>query len=163
MIDLTTRRRVLVAGGLDEVTRTAATVDVHRDWGLEVVGLVSDGSWRDAPASHHPVVGTFEDISALTQNTVVDEVMIAPAGRRFDQLKDLESVFLQLEEQGIIVRLLVNFLPQSFSDISFDVFGGIPILTLSTAPRDELLLLVRRVADLAGATLLLTILGPVSA
>ena len=161
VLDLTTRRRVLVAGGLNEATQTAAAVDAHRDWGLEVVGLVSDGTWREADRSPHPVMGTFEDIPNLTRRHVVDEVIVAPSGRHVDQLRDLEPIFLALEEQGIVMRLLVTFLPQSLSEISFDTFGGMPILTFSTAPHDELLLLIRRVADLLAASFLLVLLSPV--
>src|SRR5262249_43351343 len=52
---------------------------------------------------------------------------------------------------------------QSLSDVSFDEFGGIPMLTFSTAPRDELLLFARRCADFALAALLLTVLSPLFA
>ena len=94
---------------------------------------------------------------------VIDEVLIAPATRRLDDLRTLEHIFLGFEEQGIVMRLLVNFLPQSLSEVSFDEVGGMPMLTFSTAPRDELLLFVRRCADVLLALLLLVILSPVFA
>ena len=87
------RRRVLVAGGLEEVRAAAASVDTHPDWGLELVGVVSDGTWRprisrrDGPP--YRVLGTYEDIPALTarDHHVIDEVLIAPSGRRLDDLR----------------------------------------------------------------------------
>src|SRR5262249_36588679 len=162
VLDNTVRRRVLVAGGQKEVMRAAASVDAHRDWGLEVVGVVSDGTWTAEAASPYAFLGRYEDIPRLVQGeTVVDEVLIAPATGHLDELRALEGLFLGLEERGVVTRLVVNFLPQSLSDVSFDEFGGIPMLTFSTAPRDELLLFARRCADFALASLLLTILSPV--
>jgi exopolysaccharide biosynthesis polyprenyl glycosylphosphotransferase len=162
VLDNTVRRRVLVAGGQKEVLRAAASVDAHRDWGLEVIGVVSDGTWSANDATPYPFLGGYDDIPRLVQGEqVIDEVLVAPAAGRLDELRALEGIFLGLEEQGIVTRLVVNFLPQSLSDVSFDEFGGIPMLTFSTAPRDELLLFVRRCADFVLASLLLAVLSPV--
>ena len=42
-------RRVLVAGGAEEAAAAASLVNAHRDWGLEVAGLVTDGRWQPPP------------------------------------------------------------------------------------------------------------------
>jgi exopolysaccharide biosynthesis polyprenyl glycosylphosphotransferase len=162
ILDNTVRRRVLVAGGYREVLRAAASVDAHRDWGLEVIGVIGDGTWTADATLPYPFLGVYDDIPRLVQGeTVIDEVLITPATGRIDELRGLEGLFLGLEEQGIVTRLVVNFLPQSLSDVSFDEFGGIPMLTFSTAPRDELLLFVRRCADFVLALVLLAVLSPV--
>ena len=155
ILDSAVRRRVLVAGGLDEVRAAAASVETHADWGLELLGVVSDGTWSAAhlAADDGPrwrVLGTYEDIPALTarDHHVIDEVLIAPSGRRLHDLQSLEPVFLALEEQGIVTRLVVNFLPRSLSGLSFDELGGLPLLTFSTAPHDEVVLFVRRAVEL---------------
>ena len=107
-------------------------------------------------------LGTYEDIPSLTarDHHVIDEVLIAPSGRRLHDLQGLEAVFLGLEEQGIVTRLVVNFLPRSLSGLSFDELGGLPLLTFSTAPHDELVLFVRRSVELVLASLLLLLLSP---
>jgi len=164
ILDNTVRRRVLVAGGRAEVMRAAASVDAHRDWGLEVIGVIGDGTWNAEAGLPYRFLGRYEDIPRLVQGeTVVDEVLIAPAAGRLDELRALEGLFLDLEEQGVVTRLVVNFLPQSLSDVSFDEFGGIPMLTFSTAPRDELLLFARRCADFALASVLLVVTLPMFA
>ena len=130
--------------------------------------MVSDGTWSaaDLAADDGPrwrVLGSYEDIPALTarDHHVIDEVLIAPSGRRLHDLQDLEPVFLALEEQGIVTRLVVNFLPRSLSGLSFDELGGLPLLTFSTAPHDEVVLFVRRAVELVLAGLLLLLLSPV--
>jgi exopolysaccharide biosynthesis polyprenyl glycosylphosphotransferase len=109
------------------------------------------------------VFGTYEDIPTLAarDHHVIDEVLIAPSGRRLHDLQGLEPVFLALEEQGIVMRLVVNFLPRSLSGLSFDELGGLPLLTFSTAPHDEVVLFVRRAVELVLASLLLALLSPV--
>ena len=116
-LDAATHRYLLVAGDREEVQRTVASVEAHADWGLSVVGLVSDGRWTEAAGCRQPVMGTYQDIPALIGRHVIDEVLIVPAAGRLDEIKALEPVFLRLEEQGIVTRLLVNFLPRSLSEI----------------------------------------------
>ena len=74
-------RRVLVAGGAAEVAAAAALVDAHRDWGLEVAGLVNDGRWQEAKDSEFPVLGSYRDLFRLVQEQHAGEVLIAPAVR----------------------------------------------------------------------------------
>jgi exopolysaccharide biosynthesis polyprenyl glycosylphosphotransferase len=161
VLDSAVRRRVLVAGGRDEALEAAARVDAHRDWGLEIVGIVSDGTWSAEAAGPHSWLGTYDDIPRLTRGEhVVDEVLLAPSTKRLDDLRRLEPLLLRLEEQGVVTRLVLNFLPGSLSELSFDEFGGLPLLTFSTAPRDELLLFVRRCADVAVSGTLIVLLSP---
>lgn len=159
-LDTATRRRILIAGGLDEVIDAASRVNAHQDWGLEVIGVATDGRWVAESSPKYRVVGTYRDIPAVVQREVVDEVLFATSVGRVDDLKQLEPVFLQLEELGVVTRVAVNFLPQSMSDLTFDELSDMPMLTFSTAPRDELLLFVRRCFDLLLSTGLLVVLSP---
>jgi exopolysaccharide biosynthesis polyprenyl glycosylphosphotransferase len=161
VLDSAVRRRVLVAGGQREVAEAAARVDAHRDWGLEVAGVVSDGSWPPDASDPYRYLGTYEDIATLVRGEqIIDEVLVAPAAGRLDDLRKLEPVLQGLEEQGIVARLVVNFLPRSLSEVSFDEFAGLPLLTFSSAPRDELLLFIRRCVDVALSLALLVLLSP---
>ncbi len=55
---------------------------------------------------------------------------------------------------------MVNFLPRGLSELSVDEFGGVPLITFSTAPHDELVLFIRRCADVTLSAALLVILSP---
>ena len=81
-------------------------------------------------------------------------MLFAPR-RRLDDLQRLEPIFLGLEEQGIVTRLVVNFLPRSLSELTVDEFGGVPMLTFSTAPHDECCCSCGAAADVVLALLLL--------
>ena len=157
-------RRVLVAGGAKEAASAAALVNAHRDWGLEVAGLVTDGRWHDTGEpgeAEFPVLGTYRDLFRLVQEQHAAEVLIAPATGQLGDLHDIATVIAQLEEQGTVVRLSMNFLPRSISHLSFDQLGeDFPLLTFSNSPGNEVLLAVRRVADVAIALSLLALLSP---
>lgn len=155
------RRRVLIAGGLDEVLEAAIQIDAHRDWGFEIAGFISDGTWKDPGELPHPLLGPYHLIPRLVlEGEVVDEVLFVPAAGHVDEIKFVEPVVIRLEELGIVTRLVVNFLPRSLSQVSFEDFGGIPLLTFSTAQHNELLLFVRRCIDFVIAAALLLMLWP---
>lgn len=154
-------RRVLVAGGAAEVAAAAALVNAHRDWGLEVAGLVSDGRWADPGPSEFPLLGAYPDLFRLVQEQHAAEVLIAPAAGQLGDLHGIASVISTLEEQGTVVRLAMNFLPRSVSRLTFDQLGEeLPLLTFSTTPGNEVRLAVRRLADIVLSVALLLLLSP---
>jgi len=156
------RRALLVAGGQAEVEQAAAAIDAHRDWGLEVVGLVTDGRWSETTDSPHPVLGQYRDIPRIAQETHAAEVIIAPAVDHLDELRQIGPIISALETQGTVVRLAVNFLPRSIARLSFDELSAeLPLLTFSASPGNEVRLALRRVADVVLAAGLLVILTPV--
>jgi exopolysaccharide biosynthesis polyprenyl glycosylphosphotransferase len=146
------------------VARAFKKIEAHREWGIEVVGLATDGSWTVPPVPDVRMLGSYEDIPRLVlHGEVIDEVVIAPASDLAEDRKRLEAVFTQLEELGIVTRIVVNLLPRSVSNLSVDDLSGLPLLTFSTAPRDEVLLFVRRCADFVLSAALLVVLSPVFA
>ena len=161
VLDSTMRRRIVVAGGYHAVQRVAATVDDHRDWGLDVIAVATDGTWDADLSMPHRVLGTYDDIPAcVARGEIIDEVLIAPASDRTDDLHRIEAILLHLEQLGIVTRLVVNFLPSRLPHLDFDEFGGLSLLTMGTKPRDEVLLFVRRLVDVMLASVLLVMLSP---
>jgi exopolysaccharide biosynthesis polyprenyl glycosylphosphotransferase len=154
-------RRIVIAGGCREVADAATLVNAHRDWGLEVAGLVTDGRWEADASTKFPVLGSYADLSRVVQEQHAGEVVIAPATGQMSDLHDIASVITDLEEQGTVVRLAVNFLPRSISRMSFDHLGeDFPLLTFSTTPGNEVRLAVRRMADVVLAAALLLLFSP---
>lgn len=154
-------RRILVAGGAAEVQSAAELVNAHRDWGLEVAGLVTDGRWQGDGRSEFRVLGSYPDLFRLVQEEHAAEVLIAPASGQLGDLHDIAGIIAMLEEQGTVVRLAMNFLPRSIAQLSFDQLGEeFPLLTFSTTPGNEVRLAVRRLADVVIAAALLVLLSP---
>jgi exopolysaccharide biosynthesis polyprenyl glycosylphosphotransferase len=124
--------------------------------------VVTDGRWQDDGTSPFPVLGSYGDLLRLAQEQHAGEVLIAPATGQLGDLHDIAGIISLLEEQGTVVRLAMNFLPRSISRLSFDQLGeDFPLLTFSTTPANEVLLAVRRVADVVLSLALLLLLSPV--
>jgi exopolysaccharide biosynthesis polyprenyl glycosylphosphotransferase len=154
-------RRIIVAGGRREAEGAANLVNAHRDWGLEVAGLVSDGRWEPSAVTAFPVLGTYADLPRVAQEQHAGEVLFAPATGELADLQALSPIIARLEEQGTMVRVAMEFLPRSVSRLSFDQLGDeFPLVTFSRAPGAEVRLAVRRVADVVLAAALLVLLSP---
>jgi exopolysaccharide biosynthesis polyprenyl glycosylphosphotransferase len=152
-------RNVVIAGSLAEVRRVAELVAGHREWGLRVGGFVTDGTWAvDAPGLPAPVLGSEDDLPAILKRHVIDEVLIIPSLNRLDSL----NVSLErCHEEGVVARVLLNFMFVARSHVALEELGGEPLISFSTAPKDELLLLIRRAFDIAIALVVLIVLSPV--
>jgi exopolysaccharide biosynthesis polyprenyl glycosylphosphotransferase len=72
----------------------------------------------------------------------------------------MEDLFLLCEERGITARLAINFFHHLIAKTQLEELDGLPLLTFSTTPKNEALLLLRRVFDLIGSFALILILSP---
>jgi exopolysaccharide biosynthesis polyprenyl glycosylphosphotransferase len=99
----------------------------------------------------------LEDLRSMLAEHVIDEIHFAVES---GQLPSLEEVFLWCDEEGVCSRIAVDFFPHVNSDVALERLGGTPLLTFSAAPDDEVLLLAKRVIDIALASTLLVALSP---
>jgi exopolysaccharide biosynthesis polyprenyl glycosylphosphotransferase len=88
---------------------------------------------------------------------IVDEVIFnVDSG----QLAVLEDVFLHCDEQGVRTRVAIDFFPHVNSEISLDRVGGAPLLTFSSAPLEDIRLVVKRFFDIVVSFAALILLSP---
>ena len=93
----------------------------------------------------------------LLRHHVIDEVVFAVSNK---DLERLEETFLLCEEEGVKVRVLLSISPHAVSHVTLERLQGIPLLTFSTTPQNESLLLLKRGLDVALAAGLLVMLSP---
>jgi exopolysaccharide biosynthesis polyprenyl glycosylphosphotransferase len=98
-----------------------------------------------------------KQVPDLLRQHVIDEVIFAVAK---DELNELEDIFLACEQEGVKTRLALSFLPHIISRVSLERLRETPLLTFSSTPENEYLILLKRVADLAMALVLLVVLSP---
>jgi exopolysaccharide biosynthesis polyprenyl glycosylphosphotransferase len=92
------------------------------------------------------------------EREVVDEIIFAISQ---EELKGMEGLFLLCEERGITARLAINFFPHVIAKTHLEELDGLPLLTFTTTPRNELLLILRRIFDFGGSLGLIVIFAPV--
>lgn len=152
-------RNIMLVGTGRRAREMQDLLNQHKEWDLCLIGFVSDlPEIKLKQIKGTPVIGTVSDLPKLFEQHVIDELIFAVSRKR---LEGLEDIFLICEEQGIRARVAVNFFPHMISKVHLDDFNGVPLLTFSTIPHNELLLFAKRVFDLFISILLLALLSPV--
>ncbi len=152
------QRTVLIAGAPEAAAQLAESIEDHPHWGLRIIGLVHTG---DSPAGTNgpsPVLGGMDDVSRIVSEHVVDDVFFTVTPRELPALKD---VIDGLQEQGIRTRIALDLLPPAHSKVDLEYLDGRPVVTLSPAPSNVLLLLFKRAYDFGLGAALLVVSLPV--
>lgn len=163
-------RHFLLVGTSPEALEVARLIEANEDRGTRLLGFarVTQGARSEAQAvaeesaefpglcRAYPVYA-LERIPELLRGHIIDEVVFAVSK---EELEKLEDTFLICEEEGVKTRLLLNFFPHVISKVHLDRFHEMPLLTFSTTPINEDLLLLKRLADFVMALALLVALSP---
>jgi exopolysaccharide biosynthesis polyprenyl glycosylphosphotransferase len=128
-------RHVAVIGSGKEAHEFVRSIENHEAWGVKLVG-------------HFPQ----NEARRILETGGVDELIIV-ADR--ESLADYNETFLLCEELGVTARVVLNFFPHSIARMELHELDGFPLLSFSTTPTNEALMLVRRVMDVLLAGLLL--------
>lgn len=153
-------RNILVVGTGRRAREVAEIIGKNRHWGLKLIGFVSDNAeTKIERVGRTPILGHVADLPSMLQRVVVDELIFVVSRKR---LEELEEIFLICEEQGIRTRVAVNFFPHMIAKVHLEDLHGVPLLTFTTTPHNELLLAAKRVFDLTIASVVLVALLPFS-
>ena len=156
-------RRFLLVGDTAGALEIARTIESNENRGNRLDGFaVVDPTATDkldqrSLRQRYPVY-SLNQVPELLRRRVIDEVIFAVSK---DELDAVEQTFLICEEEGVRTRLLLSFFPQTYSKVSFERLREMPLLTFSTTPENDYLLLAKRVVDFLMALALLVILSPV--
>ncbi|MEK6576677.1 MAG: sugar transferase, partial [Nitrospirota bacterium] len=151
-------RNIILVGTGRRARELAKVIVGHKQWGFRLIGFVSDQTdSRVGKVMGYPVLGVVTDLPEMLGRYVIDELVFAVSRKR---LEDLEEIFLLCEEQGIRTRVAINFFPHMIAKVHLEDLYGIPLLTFTTTPHNELLLMAKRLFDMVMASILLILLMP---
>jgi exopolysaccharide biosynthesis polyprenyl glycosylphosphotransferase len=151
------QRRYLIAGIGDTARQLAARLRQDPTASHHIIGFIAPHHSGGGSLDGLPVFSP-EEASETIVLDIVDEVHFAI---NKDELTEMESLVLKCQQQGIQVRLCLDFLPRTVSRVYLEHLHDIPLLTLSSTPDDDWLLFVKRVIDVALAAIVLPIVLPV--
>jgi exopolysaccharide biosynthesis polyprenyl glycosylphosphotransferase len=153
-----TRRFAVVGTGAlaeDVVTSMAE----HPEWGFQFAGYVLENG--KAPGSlPGPVLGHLSRLGELLQHNVLDEVIFAVSR---DHLDLIQPGVRLCEEQGVEVKICLNFFQAGIGRMSMDEISGLPALAFTTTPTDEVALVLKRAFDIVASAVMLVLASPVLA
>ncbi len=135
-------RRVAVVGSGERAGELAVRIQRSGEWGVRLVGMYDQ-------------VG----IRPVLENGGVDEVLIVTDR---ESLNAYTETFLICEELGITARVMLNFFPHLNARVELIELEGFPLLSFSTTPTNEVVMLIRRVMDMIFALLLSPIWLPIT-
>jgi len=157
-------RNFLLVGDTPQAMEIARALEANEHRGLRLLGFarVRPGAGLEAQLKESGLRRTYPvyDLARLPEllhQHVIDEVVFAVSK---DELEKLEGTFLMCEEEGVKTRLLLSFFPHVISRVHLERLPDMPLLTFSTTPENEDLLLLKRVVDFAMALVLLVVLSP---
>jgi exopolysaccharide biosynthesis polyprenyl glycosylphosphotransferase len=154
-------RSIMIVGTGKRARELAINIEKNSHWGLRFIGFVSDiPTARFTKIMGYPVLGLVNNLPDIIDSHVIDEVVFAVSRKR---LETLEESFLLCEEEGINTRIAVNFFPHMIAKVHLEDLHGIPLLTFSTVPSNEVLLFIKRTIDVLVSGFLIVSLIPIYA
>lgn len=151
-------RNLLIVGTQQRAVRFHRLVEYHVDWGLKVLGFLRiDDEPEQRFVEDHEVFGHVREVVEVCKRHPVDEVVFCiPA----HSVVDVESYLRDLEEIGVTVRMVLDFydMRKSKRELSF-FHDEIPMLTFHTKSLDAQQHFLKRLLDILGAMVGLTILA----
>ena len=158
-------RYVLVVGTGELAQAFADRIERHRELGLRVIGHVTAPTTTGAHPTgdatlSRPVLGAVDDIERVLHERIVDEVAICLPEEDWHLVEPIARL---CEEEGRIVRIPMDDHGHTIAGGRQEEFDGIPILSLVYGPDRAVGLVVKRVLDVALASVGLLVLSPVFA
>jgi exopolysaccharide biosynthesis polyprenyl glycosylphosphotransferase len=155
-------REFLVVGDALHVEEISKALEANEKRGMRIFGFA-----RISPPSENPQhvpslrreypVYSLDQLPELVRRHVIDEVIFATAK---GDMEEIEEALLLCEEEGVRTRVLLNFFPHVVSKVYLDRLEEMPLLTFTSTPENEYLLLLKRAIDFTMALALLILLSP---
>lgn len=153
------RKTVLVVGTGGQAKRFMEAIKGNFSWGLDIVGFLdATPEMVGRIIFGKLVLGSYDDILAVMHTYQLDEVIITVSTRR---MKEVRNVLEVCEREGVQVRIISNFLGEIAKKIRADVIYGLPILSISYVPDNQIALTIKRGIDILGSLIGLVLLAPV--
>ena len=144
-------RNVLIVGAGGVGRRVASYMEEHPEAGRRVCGFLDDDR-----ALGNGVIGRVSELARLARTGFVDEIILAAPHDR--------GVTLQVLREARRLRLDLKIVPELFgckpAGWDFERVGDIPVISLHAERLPSAGLILKRVVDVAGADLVLTVLSP---
>ena len=149
----------LIVGVESNAREMGRRLEAARESGIQLLAFVDPSGNRPATVQlerEYPV-HLRSRLPSLLRENVIDEIIFAVDR---DKLADLEEIFLLCDEGGVRTRVVMDIFPHVHSRVYLDRFSGIPLLTFSTTPHDELRLFLKRTIDVTASLGALIVLAP---
>ena len=159
------QKRVIFAGWNHEARRLAETFAADPASGFAVVGCVlPDGpKGEEIDSNVAPCLGTLEDLRWLLDSHAIDTVILADGGSP-DLKRSAVQIATLCEQELVEFKILPSYFRIFLSGLHLETMRGTPVLGVTRLRLDRFVnRVLKRVFDIAGATIGLLISAPIIA
>jgi exopolysaccharide biosynthesis polyprenyl glycosylphosphotransferase len=150
-------RYMLVVGANSRANAFANLVEGHPELGLVVIGHLKADSTDGGVILDRPLLGMIDDIEQVLHTSIVDEVAICLPFSMEDLIEETVSI---CQQEGKVIRMPVAPFGLTFATGRVENIDGVGIFSLAQGPDRAIGLLLKRLLDVAGASVLLVVLSP---
>lgn len=128
---------VLIIGAGSIGRKYFENLQLHPEFGLEVVGFLDDFRTKHAPefAHYKPIIGQTADLEHVLSLQLIDEVIVALPLQAYPKYREIIAV---CEKMGVRVSIIPDFYDMLPAVPHFEIFGDLPIINVRDVPLDEL-------------------------
>jgi exopolysaccharide biosynthesis polyprenyl glycosylphosphotransferase len=157
-------RTLVIVGTGRRATEIARMIAGHKYWGYKILGFVSDGHRLSNGWARYRIFGNVPDLRRILETgeigEPIDEIVFAVTRKKLDEMK---QIFLMCEELGIRTRVAMNFIQNRVARLEIEELEGVPFLTFTTTPSNEMHLALKRALDVAISLMVLALAAPIVA
>jgi len=149
---------MLIVGAGPRAKSFVGMLNEHPEWGIRIYGLIDeDPSMLGKTVDGISVVGQIKDIATHLDGKSIDEVLfIAP----IEWMEHIEKAIMVCEEVGVQATVVMDYFGMhSAKPQSMDLYG-LPLITYSMLPPNEIALVAKHVFDSVLGAILLIVLSP---
>jgi exopolysaccharide biosynthesis polyprenyl glycosylphosphotransferase len=150
------RNRILIVGAGHLGLRAAQILIDQSRWGYALTGFLDDDPAKlGKDFLGHAVVGPVENVAAIALDRKVDEVWICLPGRSYQRI---QWTVAELEKIPVRIKIAPDYFSLALVRARAELVGGIPLIGLREPVITGFARFVKRVFDIAVASLLLLVL-----
>ena len=151
-------RSVLVFGSGPRAEGILGLIELHPEWGMQVIGFVDDADTPFAAGLTGRRTEKLVDTPRLIREEVIDEVIVAVPRTL---LATVGPAVAECAEAGIPVTVLSDLFGDYFPAPRVAPLGGHPALSFSVVHHSRVALAIKRCFDIVAASVLLVLSAPV--
>jgi exopolysaccharide biosynthesis polyprenyl glycosylphosphotransferase len=153
-------RNLLIVGSGPRAREVDRLVEQHPEWGYRVIGFVDENGYPVDPSIPAEKVHKFIDLPNLIREQVIDEVITACPRSVFASLSPVVAI---CAEAGLPITLLADLFGDYLPPPTVTRFDMMTALNFSPVHHSKAKLAVKRLIDIVGASVLLTLSAPIIA
>ncbi len=137
---------ILIVGTGRRAQEFINTVNEHKDWGLQIIGLIDDDpKFLGKKFLNYEVVGRIRDIPRLLREFVIDQIVFV-VPRMW--LNRIETIIFHCENEGVSTAVSLDLYNPKLAKMCVSSFAGVPLLIFKTSIAKEWQLFLKRSIDL---------------